>query len=135
RYQIAVACDGVVTPDGVDRAVRPNRRCDVDARSDRVAFDCRRDCRRTRRPGRRGAEADFAVIVRPHLTGGDVLELRRTGRAARADLDQPGVYGIFAPGVVHVELDRVVVDVAGAVGTERAASEDVSLAAEWIEVR
>src|SRR5205807_328796 len=102
-----VACDGVVTTDGVDRAVRPNRRCDVDARSDRVAFDCRRDCRRTRRPGRRGAEADFAVVVRPQLSGGDVLELRGADRPTGADLDQPRVGYILAPGVAHVELDRV----------------------------
>src|SRR5437868_4188196 len=102
----------MIATDGVDRAIRPNRRRDVDARPDRVAFDGRRNCRRTRRPRWRRAEADFAVVVWPQLAGGDVFELRRADRAARADLNQPRTYRILAPRVAQVELDRVVIDVA-----------------------
>src|SRR6185295_2219072 len=64
-----------------------------------------------------------------------VLELRRTHGATGGNLYEPGTNYVLAPWITQIELERVVVNIAGAICCDWSGKEYVGVAAKRIEVR
>src|SRR5258706_5070770 len=105
----------MVASDGIDSSVRTNRGRHFNAWPNGIAFDGWCNGGRRGRPRWRRGKTDLAIIVWSHLTGHDVFKLGRAHCATGSNLNEPGANYVLAPGITHIELERVVINIAGAV--------------------
>src|SRR5260370_239348 len=118
----------VSAADGVDEAVRCDRGSDVERRTLRSAWGSARCGGRRWRPRQLiQTEAAEASVGGTHSSDSKRCKCRGGRGVIRRDLNEPAAeyWGRERCAGAEIELDRVVIDVAGRVGNERAGDESI----------